>query len=63
MVFTHQFETSSLPAEEQREKGAIILHVVGLIYMFVALAKMPLNRGAGPINEWTVSLYRILRIY
>lgn len=40
-----------------------VIGTVVLLYMFVALAKMPLNRGAGPINEWTVSLYRILRIY
>lgn len=34
-----------------------------LLYMFVALAKMPLNRGVEPFNSMTVSLYRLLRIY
>jgi putative tricarboxylic transport membrane protein len=34
-----------------------------LLYMFVALAKMPLNRGIEPFNNATISLYRLLRIY
>jgi len=40
-----------------------LVGTVVLLYMFVALAKMPLDRGMGPFNEWTISLYRVLRIY
>lgn len=40
-----------------------ILGTAVLLYMFVALAKMPLNRGVEPFNSATVSLYRLLRIY
>lgn len=40
-----------------------IIGTVLLLYMFVALAKMPLNRGVEPFNSWTISLYRLLKIY
>ncbi|MCB1506824.1 MAG: tripartite tricarboxylate transporter TctB family protein [Hyphomicrobiaceae bacterium] len=40
-----------------------VLGTLLLLYMFVALAKMPLNRGVEPINGWTIALYRLLRIY
>lgn len=44
----------------------LLVSVIGtivLLYMFVALAKMPLNRGVEPFSSATVSLYRLLRIY
>lgn len=44
----------------------VLVSVIGtvvLLYMFVALAKMPLNRGIGPMNDATIALYRALRIY
>lgn len=43
-----------------------LLGVVGttcLLYLFVKLALMPLDRGVGWIGELTVALYRLLRIY
>lgn len=40
-----------------------VLGTIVLLYMFVALAKMPLNRGVEPFNGWTISVYRLLRIY
>lgn len=40
-----------------------VLGTVVLLYMFVALAKMPLNRGIEPFNSATVSIYRLLRIF
>ncbi|MGD9669046.1 MAG: tripartite tricarboxylate transporter TctB family protein [Hyphomicrobiaceae bacterium] len=40
-----------------------VLGTIVLLYMFVALAKMPLNRGVEPFNGWTISIYRLLRIY
>ena len=40
-----------------------VLGTIVLLYMFVALAKMPLNRGVEPFNSWTVSIYRLLKIY
>lgn len=40
-----------------------IIGTIVLLYMFVALAKMPLNRGIEPFNSATISLYRALRIY
>lgn len=36
---------------------------VVLLYMFVAFAKMPLNRGMGAFNEWSIALYQALGIY
>lgn len=36
---------------------------VVLLYMFVALAKMPLNRGTGVFNELSIALYQALGIY
>ncbi|KUO56376.1 MAG: hypothetical protein APF80_13570 [Alphaproteobacteria bacterium BRH_c36] len=40
-----------------------IIGSIVLLYMFVAVAKMPLNRGVEPFNSATISLYRALRIY
>lgn len=40
-----------------------VLGTVVLLYMFVALARMPLNRGVEPFNSTTIALYRLLRIY
>ena len=40
-----------------------LLGTVCLLYMFVALAKMPLDRGIEPFNGWTIALYRLLKIY
>lgn len=34
-----------------------------LLYLFVLLARMPLDRGHGAIGEATVALYRLLGIY
>jgi len=33
------------------------------LYVFVKLALMPLDRGAGPIGQMSVALYRLLGIY
>jgi len=33
------------------------------LYVFVKLALMPLDRGVGPIGEFSVALYRLLGIY
>lgn len=44
----------------------VLLGVVGtivLLYLFVKLALMPLDRGAGPIGEFTVVLYRLLHVF
>jgi putative tricarboxylic transport membrane protein len=40
-----------------------VLGTIVMLYMFVALAKMPLNRGVEPFNSWTISIYRLLKIY
>ena len=34
-----------------------------LLYLFVKLALMPLDRGAGAIGEMTIGLYRLLHIF
>lgn len=34
-----------------------------LLYVFVMLARMPLDRGRGAIGETTIALYRLLGIY
>ncbi|WP_454020761.1 tripartite tricarboxylate transporter TctB family protein [Azospirillum sp. Marseille-Q6669] len=36
---------------------------VVLLYVFVLLAQMPLNRGHGVFDDFTVALYRLLGIY
>lgn len=36
---------------------------VALLYLFIKLALMPLDRGAGVIGEFSVWLYRLLGIY
>jgi putative tricarboxylic transport membrane protein len=40
-----------------------LLGSVALLYVFVKLALMPLDRGVGAIGEFTVQLYRWLGIY
>lgn len=40
-----------------------VLGTTCLLYLFVKLALMPLDRGVGWIGELTVALYRLLRIY
>lgn len=40
-----------------------VIGTIVLLYMFVALAKMPLNRGIEPFNGTTIALYRLLKIY
>jgi putative tricarboxylic transport membrane protein len=36
---------------------------IALLYLFVKLASMPLARGQGLFAEWTIALYRFLRIF
>ncbi|MFA5520892.1 MAG: tripartite tricarboxylate transporter TctB family protein [Castellaniella sp.] len=43
--------------------GITVLGTVLLLYVFVKLALMPLDRGQGMFDGITVSLYRLLRIY
>ncbi len=40
-----------------------IIGTVMFLYVFIKLALMPLDRGAGPIGEFSVALYRLLGIY
>jgi len=40
-----------------------VLGTTGLMYLFIKLALMPLDRGVGRIGDLTVALYRLLRIY
>ncbi len=40
-----------------------IIGTVIFLYVFIKLALMPLDRGAGPIGEFSVALYRLLGIY
>lgn len=51
----------------QRSRLAIaliaIIGTTAMLYLFVKLALMPLDRGAGVIGEWTVALYRLMGIY
>ena len=43
--------------------GVTLLGSLVLLYLFVKLALMPLDRGVGAIGEFTVQLYRWLGIY
>lgn len=43
--------------------GVTVIGSVALLYLFVKLALMPLDRGVGVIGEFTVQLYRWLGIY
>jgi putative tricarboxylic transport membrane protein len=43
--------------------GVTLIGSVALMYMFIKLALMPLDRGVGAIGEFTVQLYRWLGIY
>lgn len=40
-----------------------VLGTLVLLYVFVALAQMPLDRGQGPLQAATVELYDVLGIY
>lgn len=40
-----------------------LIGTVALLYLFIKLALMPLDRGAGVIGEFSVWLYRLLGIY
>ncbi|MCF8150915.1 MAG: tripartite tricarboxylate transporter TctB family protein [Burkholderiaceae bacterium] len=40
-----------------------VLGTVALLYLFVKLALMPLDRGVGVIGEYTIALYRLLQIF
>ena len=40
-----------------------LLGTIALLYIFVGVSKMPLNRGIGPFDGLTVSLYSALGIY
>jgi putative tricarboxylic transport membrane protein len=40
-----------------------ILGTIIILYVFVKLALMPLDRGVGMLNEFTIALFRILGIY
>lgn len=43
--------------------GVTVIGSVALLYLFVKLALMPLDRGVGAIGDLTVQLYRWLGIY
>lgn len=43
--------------------GVTLVGGVVLLYLFVKLALMPLDRGVGAIGEFTIQLYRWLGIY
>ena len=40
-----------------------VLGTVGVLYFFVKLSQMPLERGKGVFEQATVALYRVLGIY
>lgn len=40
-----------------------VIGTTALIYLFVGLATMPLNRGVGIFDAFTISLYQFLGIY
>jgi putative tricarboxylic transport membrane protein len=40
-----------------------LVGTVAMLYLFIKLALMPLDRGAGVIGEFSVWLYRLLGIY
>lgn len=40
-----------------------VLGTTALLYLFVKLALMPLDRGVGVIGEATIALYRVLHIF
>jgi len=40
-----------------------ILGTIGVLYFFVKLSVMPLDRGKGAFEQATVALYRLLGIY
>lgn len=40
-----------------------LVGTIFLLYMFVKLALMPLDRGQGAFGELTITIYRMLHIY
>jgi putative tricarboxylic transport membrane protein len=40
-----------------------VLGTIGILYFFVKLSAMPLDRGKGAFEQATVALYRLLGIY
>ena len=40
-----------------------VLGTIGVLYFFVKLSQMPLERGRGVFEQATVALYRVLGIY
>ena len=40
-----------------------LIGTVVMLYVFIKLALMPLDRGVGSIGEFSVALYRLLGIY
>lgn len=40
-----------------------VLGTTSLLYVFAGLSKLPLNRGVGVFDAFTVALYRLLLIY
>ncbi len=40
-----------------------LLGTLGLLYLFVKLASMPLSRGQGVFADWTIALYRAVGIF
>ena len=40
-----------------------VLGTIGVLYFFVKLSQMPLERGKGVFEQATVALYRVLGIY
>jgi putative tricarboxylic transport membrane protein len=47
----------------QADRRGQLIGTVALLYLFIKLALMPLDRGAGVIGEFSVWLYRLLGIY
>ena len=43
--------------------GVAIAGTAGLLWMFMGIALMPLSRGQGAFNEFSISLLRLLGIY
>ena len=41
----------------------ILIGSVVLMYVFVKLALMPLDRGVGVLDNFTIGLFRLLGIY
>ena len=46
-----------------RNGPVVVLGTIVILYVFVKLAMMPLDRGAGAMSDLTVALFHILHIY